>query len=886
MTKNKPLKRIITFCLALIIALGIPITAFAEQDWYGVSDPLTYTTTVKIGNHTYAAGSHSYVMRLDESNRIAYCIQPDIMIGADESDWLYESGSTSPGWEALSSLQRQAINLLLLYGYPNQTLPGTKSEQYFATRMMIWEIIMGYRNENKPFNRTDSRCYDAFSGHSGFVKAYNELQSRLVSHYVRPSFAGASRSQAPTIALNYNPSTKQYETSVTDTNNVLSSFNFSMSGVTFTRNGNTLKISTAKEITTETAVSSTKPLPAPISSGILVWRSVNDPGNQELITGGGAGDPVPAYFKLKTNPALGSLKIVKSFELATKPIENVEFLITGPHGYSKTFKTNSAGEITVNNLPIGTYTVTEQSCEANQGYILAESQNITVEMDKTTTANIQNHIMRGNLKIIKGFELATKPIENVEFLITGPHGYNKTFKTNSAGEITVNNLPIGTYTVTEQSCEANQGYILAESQNITVEMDKTTIVNIQNNIMRGDLKVIKTFEGRETPLAGVEFTITGPHDYNQTFATDENGEINITDLPIGEYTVTEIESELTEGYVLSEPQTVTVAHDALAELAIHNDYQRGDLKVIKTFEGRETPLAGVEFTITGPHDYNQTFATDENGEINITDLPIGEYTVTEIESELTEGYVLSEPQTVTVAYQQLKELEIDNRKIRGSIEISKEDVSTGEKLPDTGIRILDKDKNILFEGRTDKNGIVKFENLEYGSYYYQEFDAPKGYVIDESLFPFEVTGDGEIIKATMHNRMISSEIIIHKVSSTDGSSLYQAGIRFKDAQGNVIAEGYTDENGIFSTILTYGEYTYEEFQAPDGFILDPTPHKIIITEDGKVIKETLRNDEKVELVATGDTSDSIIWGIIAALSAIGILCYFVLRIRKKQKAEK
>ena len=417
-------------------------------------------------------------------------------------------------------------------------------------------------------------------------------------------------------------------------------------------------------------------------------------------------------------------------------------------------------------------------------------------MDKTSTANIQNNIMRGNLKIIKGFELATKPVENVEFLITGPHGYSKTFKTNSAGEITVNNLPIGTYTVTEQSCEANQGYILAESQNITVEMDKTTTANIQNNIMRGDLKVIKTFEGRETPLAG------------------------------------------------------------------------------------------VEFTITGPHDYNQTFATDENGEINITDLPIGEYTVTEIESELTEGYVLSEPQTVTVAYQQLKELEIDNRKIRGSIEISKEDVSTGEKLPDTGIRILDKDKNILFEGRTDKNGIVKFENLEYGSYYYQEFDAPEGYVIDESLFPFEVTGDGEIIKATMHNRMISSEIIIHKVSSTDGSSLYQAGIRFKDAQGNVIAEGYTDENGIFSTILTYGEYTWEEFQAPDGFILDPTPHKIIITEDGKVIKETLRNDEKVELVATGDTSDSITWGIIAALSAIGIVCYFVLRIRKKQKAEK
>ena len=74
--------------------------------------------------------------------------------------------------------------------------------------------------------------------------------------------------------------------------------------------------------------------------------------------------------------------------------------------------------------------------------------------------------------------------------------------------------------------------------------------------------------------------------------------------------------------------------------------------------------------------------------------------------------------------------------------------------------------------------------------------------------------------------MISSEVVIHKVSSKDGTPLYRAGIRFMDAQGNVVAEGYTDQNGIFSTTLTYGEYTWEEFQAPEGFILDPTPHKV------------------------------------------------------------
>ena len=107
-----------------------------------------------------------------------------------------------------------------------------------------------------------------------------------------------------------------------------------------------------------------------------------------------------------------------------------------------------------------------------------------------------------------------------------------------------------------------------------------------------------------------------------------------------------------------------------------------------------------------------------------------------------------------------------------------------------------------------------------------------------------------------------------------------------DAQRNVVAEGYTDQNGIFSTTLTYGEYTWEEFQAPEGFILDPTPHKVTITEDGKVIEETFRNDEKVELVATGENVNTIVWSIAAALSGAVIICFFIFTNRQKQKIKK
>ena len=147
-------------------------------------------------------------MRLDETNRIAYCIQPDVQIGGNESDWFYETVSSTPAWNALSRAQQNTINLLLLYGYPNQSLPGNKPEQYFVTRNIIWEIVMGYRDSTHPYTRRDARCYNAFSGHAGFVQAYKELEKRLTSHFIRPSFTMGVPSQAPTIILDYNPSTK------------------------------------------------------------------------------------------------------------------------------------------------------------------------------------------------------------------------------------------------------------------------------------------------------------------------------------------------------------------------------------------------------------------------------------------------------------------------------------------------------------------------------------------------------------------------------------------------------------------------------------------------------------------------------------------------------
>lgn len=96
--------------------------------------------------------------------------------------------------------------------------------------------------------------------------------------------------------------------------------------------------------------------------------------------------------------------------------------------------------------------------------------------------------------------------------------------------------------------------------------------------------------------------------------------------------------------------------------------------------------------------------------------------------------------------------EVRNDLIKGIFELTKKDVSTGDLLPDTGIQILDEDKKVIIEGRTDDDGIFTFENLPKGNYFFKEFDAPDGYLIDESLHEFEIKEHGEIVKCEMTNK--------------------------------------------------------------------------------------------------------------------------------------
>lgn len=199
--------------------------------------------------------------------------------------------------------------------------------------------------------------------------------------------------------------------------------------------------------------------------------------------------------------------------------------------------------------------------------------------------------------------------------------------------------------------------------------------------------------------------------------------------------------------------------------------------------------AGATFTLeTEEKEVIQTVTVDEKSLATFTNVPVGTFYLKE-QKPSSDQYVLSS-ETVQIvstlegvqAYdskgnllgETLNEenqeentseeteteqdsiilLEIKNDLVKGTVELTKTDVSDGKVLPDTGVRILNKDKKIVVEGKTDSQGRFSFEKLPKGVYYFQEFEAPAGYQIDETPIKFEIKEDGEIVKCAMTNQLI------------------------------------------------------------------------------------------------------------------------------------
>ena len=500
------------------------------------------------------------------------------------------------------------------------------------------------------------------------------------------------------------------------------------------------------------------------------------------------------------------------------------------------------------------------------------------------------------------------------------------------------------FDVTQENAVSEDGIVLviAEKENApqkgTITIEKTGEVFSSVEIQEGKLQDRYRPIYAESGLEGAEFEIRAAEDITtpdgtlrysagevvDTLTTSADGTTTSTELYLGKYEI--VETKAPYGMVLNEEPISVELEYAGQEVAvtstsvsIYNERQKVLVKLYKDLEkdelfeiGTGDEILNVYFALYASEDLTAADGTiiPKDGLIEIAgvqadgtltfsaDLPIGSYYVKEYSTN--EHYLISE-ETYPVVFEYggedtaVVEIVVNdgdailNEIIRGSISGVKVD-ENGEPLPGAVFGLFKADctefteENAILTAESAEDGSFSFADVPYGIWQIKEISTVEGYVLSDEIFEVQIDEDGQVIElGNIENKPITGELEITKKDISDGKLLPNAGFRIKDEDGNVVAEGYTDENGIARFTLEYGKYTYEEFDAPDGYQIDTTPHSFEIREDGEIVKAEMTKEKipNVDVQQTGDNSMTGFWIGLGAIALGGLVALFI--IRKKNK---
>ncbi len=474
-----------------------------------------------------------------------YCIEPWRNYGASTSGNSVDRGVTLDGsgstagsnvWYAMPEDYREAIGLILLYSDRmwdhSVSVTTTKKDSNpnvplrIATQFLIYEIVCGLRDPATFKSNSVNVCGtsgDIFynAGEASvpyFAPKYNALVDAIQAAKKIPSFTGASVSSAPTITLTGE------ETSVTDSNGVLSNFSFTDgNGAEFYKSGNTLYITQTGDISESAVYKAARNLPSASDSTYRIWYMSGSSYQTTVSLDTASAGSLNAYFKLKAAPRPGSIRLTKTTEDG-KNLSGWKFgiysdaactkLVSGPH------TTDNGGKISAAGLSAGTYYVKElghTDSAIDELYYCsgANPQKVTVTAGAAATVSFTNKRNTGGVKIIKtmpdGGSTAGWKFE----VYDSNHKLVGSYTTASDGTILTDYLLPGTYTVKEiipedspYTCDA------PNPQTVTISAGQTAEVTFTNRMKPGEIRIQKTDTHGES-LAGAEFLLEWSRDGRQ-----------------------------------------------------------------------------------------------------------------------------------------------------------------------------------------------------------------------------------------------------------------------------------------------------------------------------------------------------------------------------------
>ena len=595
-----------------------------------------------------------------------------------------------------------------------------------------------------------------------------------------------------------------------------------------------------------------------------------------------------------------------------------------------TFFTDKTGTIKFPiQLPYGKYQLIE--VKAGTGYVLDKTPiDFNVDGSKTViTLEKYNKAEKGTITIFKLGDIYKTVTEET---VTAP--------TKATEPVTEpESLPVTTEGTTLPTD-------ITESTEPSVAVEPTEEVTEPEEITRYIPVFGEGYlEGAEFEITAAEDIITpdGVVHYKKgvvvdTITTAKNGKAVSKQLYLGKYLIRETKSPY--GFIKnskSYPVTLSYAGETVevtnTDLTVHNQREKAEVslkKILERYEklniGTETELTKVAFAIYANEDITaedgkfipkdgliEIVYCDEEGNVKFeTELPFGKYYVQEYSTD--SHYVIDDTKyEFEFAYSEDLDVEevhinegkeIENKLKRGTVTTTKVDEEYPEnKLSGAVFEIyadadgdgkFNADVDILIDTMTEsetEKGNYSLGDLPTGGYFMYEKTAPKGFVRDDDYHYFEIKEDGEVANVENKagvgfiNKPITGELEITKRDVATGKLLPNAGFRIKDENGNIVAEGYTDKNGVAKFKLRYGKYTYEEFDAPDGYILDSKPYSFEIKEDGQIVKAEMTN-EKQPTPDTPQTGDESNMGFFIGLGAIavgGLIAFLFVKFKKRDE---
>lgn len=417
----------------------------------------------------------------------------------------------------------------------------------------------------------------------------------------------------------------------------------------------------------------------------------------------------------------------------------------------------------------------------------------------------------------------------------------------------------------------------------------------------GDMKLVKISE--DGIVAGINFTVTGANGFSKTVTTNANGEIDISNLAPGTYTITE---ENIDRYVPNQSQTIIVSSGKTSSVSFYNILKKFRVNVTKQDYEKghaqgDAKLGGAVYGLYKGDTLIAQYTTDQNSSFTTDYYVCGtDWTVREISP--SEGYLLNDtvykvgadPKDYTVEYNNAPDMTVMEQVIKGKISIIKhtDNGDTQIETPEKGAEFqvylkssgsfVNADKDERDTIVCDEDGFASTKLLPYGVYTVHQ---TKGWAGRELITDFDVfiNKDGKTYKFLINNKNFESYLKVVKLDKETGKRIPYEGAAFEIYDSNnhritmqytypqvtSIHTFYTNKDGYLITPerLPYGYYTLKEVQAPYGYVLDDTPIPFVISQENastdtgvtvvKVKAKDMAQKGVINITKTGEIFSSV-----------------------------